>query len=110
MPKKDLAVTGEKAKSKKFREIEDIMRDPAMRGKLMSLIDEAVNAKTRIAAEQATIKDLRDTALEDLGLKPALFNQHVALAYNNDYTDRKEALEQSLTLVEILMGQIEGNA
>jgi len=92
-------------KPKKNRSIEDIMRDPTAKTKLEHLVDEAVTCKTRIAQEQATIKGLRDAAIEDLGLKPALFNQYVAMTFNNDYQVRKEGLEQQLTLVELVMGE-----
>lgn len=95
------------AKPKKFRTIEEIMRDPSSRTKLQHLVDEAVTAKTKIAHEQSIIKGLRDAALEDLGLKPQLFNNFVAMTFNNDYQVRKEGLEQQLTLVELVMGEVD---
>jgi hypothetical protein len=99
MPKKSLT----EAKPKKFASIEDIMKDPAKKTKLQNLVDEAVGCKTKIAFEQQNIKALRDAALEDLGLKPQLFNNFVAMTFNNDYVQRKEGLEQQLTLVELVM-------
>lgn len=99
MPKKALT----EAKPKKFASIEDIMKDPAKKAKLQNLVDEAVGCKTKIAFEQQNIKALRDAALEDLGLKPQLFNNFVAMTFNNDYVQRKEGLEQQLTLVELVM-------
>ena len=95
------------AKPKKHRTIEEIMRDPASKTKLQHLVDEAVQSKTKIAHEQSIIKGLRDAALEDLGLKPQLFNNFVAMTFNNDYQVRKEGLEQQLTLVEIVMGEVD---
>ena len=95
------------AKPKKFRSIEEIMRDPKAKTKLQHLVDEAVQSKTKIAHEQSIIKGLRDAALEDLGLKPQLFNNFVAMTFNNDYQQRKEGLEQQLTLVEIVMGDVD---
>ena len=103
MPKNALT----EAKPKKFRSIEEIMRDPKAKVKLQHLVDEAVTAKTKIAHEQSIIKGLRDAALEDLGLKPQLFNNFVAMTFNNDYQQRKEGLEQQLTLVEIVMGDVD---
>lgn len=91
------------AKTKKFRSIEEIMRDPAAKAKLTNLVDEAVKCKTKIAYEQQNIKSLRDTGLEDLGLKPALFNNYVGMVFNNDYQSRRDGLEQQLTLVELIM-------
>jgi hypothetical protein len=90
-------------KAKKFRSIEEIMRDPKSKAKLTNAVDEAVKCKGKIAYEQQNIKVLRDTCLEELGLKPAIFNNFVAMTFNNDYQQRKEGLEQQLTLVEIVM-------
>jgi hypothetical protein len=94
------------APKKKFRSIEEIMRDPSARAKLTNMVDEAVQCKQKILVQQQNIKSLRDAALEDLGLKPALFNNYVGMIFNNDYTARKEGLEQQLTLVEFVMGDI----
>jgi len=94
-------------KAQKYRTIEDIMRDPAMKAKLTNLVDEAVQCKQKISYEQENIKALREAALDDLGLKPQLFNNFVAMTYNNDYQQRKEGLEQQLTLVELVMGDTE---
>jgi len=94
-------------KAKKHRSIEEIMRDPGAKAKLNNLVDEAVTCKTKILHEQQTIKALKDAALEDLGLHPKLFGNYVAMVFNNDYTQRKEGLEQQLTLVELVMGEVE---
>lgn len=91
-------------KQKKFRTIEEIMRDPVMKAKLTNLVDEAVQCKAKIAGEQQTIKALREAALEDLSLKPQLFNSYVSCVFNNDYQQRREGLEQQLTMVELIMG------
>jgi hypothetical protein len=91
--------------TKKHRSIEEIMRDPIAKRKLSNLVDEAVQAKQKIYHEQQTIKQLREMALEELGLKPALFTGYVGMVFNNDYQQRKEGLEQQLTLVEIVMGE-----
>jgi hypothetical protein len=105
---KTTALTDTKAtKAAKFRSIEEIMRDPSSKTKLQHLVDEAVQSKTKIAREQLIIKGLRDAALEDLGLKPALFNSFVNMSFNNDYQVRKEGLEQQLTLVEMVLGEVD---
>jgi hypothetical protein len=90
---------------KQFRTIEEIMAQPTLKAKLNNMVDEAVTCKTKIAQEQQNIKALRDAALEDLGLKPALFNAYVAAVFNNDYTQRREGLEQQLMLIEHIMGE-----
>lgn len=87
----------------KFRNIEDILKDPASKAKLNNLVDEAVRCKIRIQQEQETIKDLRDVAKNDLSLNPKLFNYYVAMVYNNDYTARKDNLEELSTLIESVM-------
>lgn len=98
------------AKKKTTRTIQEIMRDPKAHAKLTNLVDEAVACKQKIMHEQQNIKALRDAALEELGLKPALFNNYVGMVFNNDYQQRKDGLEQQLTLVELVMGDasIEG--
>ena len=100
MPKtKELA-----PKAKKFRDINSIMKDSAAKAKLSNLIDEAVTCKGAIAMQQANIKVLRDAALEDLQLSPKLFNAYVAAAFNNDYGQRKESLEEQVALLDHIMG------
>lgn len=103
MPKKTKELA---PKAKKFRDIASIMKDPAMKAKLSNLVDEAVTCKGAIALQQANIKTLRDAALEDLQLSPKLFNAYVAAAYNNDYSVRKESLEEQVALLENIMGDM----
>lgn len=100
--RKNLTVKQEKPK--KFRSIEDIKKDQRSWSILENLIDEALAAKQQIASQQQIIKDLREAALEQVGIKPALFNDYVRMIFNNDYQQRKEGLEQQLSLVEIVMG------
>lgn len=90
-------------KGPKFRSVEEIMRDPAAKAKLTNLVDEAVQCKQKISYEQENIKALRTAALEDLGLKPALFSSFVAVTFSNDYAQRREGLEQQLTLIDTIM-------
>lgn len=87
-------------KSSKFREIREIMAQPSMKVKLSSYVDEAVRCKQKISVEQENIKALRDAALDELGLKPAVFNQYVAMVYNNDYLQRKDKLEELIDLID----------
>ena len=95
-------------KTKKFRDIASIMKDPTAKAKLSNLVDEAVTCKSAIALQQQNIKVLRDAALEDLQLSPKLFNAYVAAAFNNDYGQRKEGLEEQVALLDAIMGEIEG--
>jgi hypothetical protein len=95
-------------KTKKFRDIQSIMKDPTAKAKLSNLVDEAVTCKSAIAMQQANIKVLRDSALEDLQLSPKLFNLYVTACFNNDFAARKDVLVESVTLLENIMGEIEG--
>lgn len=100
MPKTDIT----KTKTKKYRDIDDILRDPTLRMKFTNLVDEAVRCKGAIASQQETIKSLREVAMNELGLLPRLFNVAVSTNYNNDFTERKETLEQQVSLIENMMG------
>jgi hypothetical protein len=96
-------INAEKKNQTKFRSIQDIMKDPGLKSKLNNLVDEAVRAKHRIYTEQQTIKDLRDVARNDIALNPKLFNYYVAAVFNNDYTSRKENLDELSTLIDTVM-------
>lgn len=93
-------------KTKKFRNIDDIMKDPVLKSKLNNLVDEAVRCKIKIHMEQQTIKDLRDVAKNDLSLNPKLFNLYVGMVFNNDYTTRKESLDEQLTLIDMVLAAL----
>lgn len=92
-----------KEKSQKHRSIQEIMRDPVMKAKLTNLVDEAVVCRSKIEYEKQNIKALREVAADEIGLKPSLFNNFVAATFNNDYMQRKDGLEQQLTLIELIM-------
>lgn len=95
-------------KKSKKRSIQEIMRDKSAKTRLQNLVDEAVKIKEKIHFEQENLKALRSTALEELGLEPKLFNNYVAMLVNNDYEQRKDGLEEQLTLVEIVLNDITG--
>jgi len=94
--------------TKKFRDIASIMKDPAAKAKLSNLIDEAVTCKSAIDMQKENIKVLRDVALNDLQLSPKLFNAYLSACYNNDYAQRREGLEEQVTLLDAIMGELEG--
>lgn len=87
----------------KFREIKEIMAQPSMKAKLTNYIDEAVKCKANIQHEQENIKALREHAKDELGLKPVVFNQYVAMVYSNDYLQRKDKLEELIDLVDAVI-------
>lgn len=90
----------------KFQDIGTIMKDPNLKVRLMAYVDEAVDAKGEIAKQQATIKALRDNALEELKLNPKLFSGLVAATFNNDYAKRKTSLEEQVTMLEHVIGEV----
>ncbi len=94
----------ELAKNSKFRDIASIMKDPKAKAKLSNLVDEAVVCKGAISMQQENIKVLRETAKDDLGMCPKLFSVFVSSAFNNDYQQRKDSLDEQVTLLEHLMG------
>jgi hypothetical protein len=90
--------------TRRFRPIEDILKDPAAKAKLTNLVDEAVRSKTKIQLEQETIKSLRDVARNELDLNPKLFNYYVAMVYSNDYSARKDNVLELEALINAVMG------
>lgn len=90
----------------KYKDINTIMRDPVARAELNSLIDEAVNHKVKIAELNQKIKLLREAAIDEIGINPKLFNAYVAASFNNDYLKRKAQLDEQVTMLEYLTGQI----
>ena len=91
------------AKASKFRSIQEIMKNPTWKAQLSNYVDEAVKCKTAIAVQQQNIKVLRDEALQGVGLKPSLFNAFVAASFNNDYAQRKEGLDELVSLLDLIM-------
>lgn len=96
------AVTGKKGKN--FREITDIMNNPSDRNKLQNYIDEAVRCKTRILDENESIKGLKDSAVETLGIEPKMFGTLVSLFFNNNFDQKKAELEKLEAAIDALMG------
>jgi hypothetical protein len=94
-------------KSKKHRDIISIMKDPAAKAKLTNLVDEAVTCKSVIAMQQQNIKVLREVAVDELQMAPKLFNLYVSSCFNNDYMERKDSLDEQVSLLENILMQIE---
>lgn len=92
-------------KTSKFRDIGSIMKDAPAKAKLSNLVDEAVACKAAIALQQENIKVLREEAKDKLGLNPKLFNAYASAAFNNDYQQRKDNLDEQVSLLEFIMGE-----
>jgi hypothetical protein len=62
-----------------------------------------VKCKVEIGKQQELLKGYREQALDELGLKPAVFNTYVAMVYQNDYVQRKDKLQELIDLVDQVM-------
>ena len=88
---------------KQFTDIGDILRNPAQRSKLQNYIDEAVRCKQKILDENESIKGLRESAVEELGIQPKLFNSLVSLFFNNNFEQKRDELEQLEFAIDALV-------
>lgn len=93
-----------KEPTQRFRSIQDILRDEKLKAKLTNLVDEAVNCKTKIQLQQEHIKQLKEVAKKDLDLDPKIFSFYVKAAYDNDYSSKKQSLEEMLALINSVTG------
>jgi formate dehydrogenase maturation protein FdhE len=90
-------------KAPKFLDVAVIMRDPVLRSKLTNLIDEAVKCQQKIAMQKETIKQLRETATEEVKINPKMFNAYLNMAFNNDYLVKKASTDEMATLIDELL-------
>lgn len=100
MAKNQLATT---SKPKRFRDVHEILQNPADRAKLQNYVDEAVRCKTKILDQQESIKTLKDSAVEAVGIEPKMFNTLVSLFFNNNFDQKKEEIEKIEMALEALM-------
>ncbi|MEM2159625.1 MAG: hypothetical protein QXN55_01570 [Candidatus Nitrosotenuis sp.] len=75
------------------RDLTSIINNPSDRIKLQNFVDEASNCMTRIADERLSIKDIRDEAIEKLGIDPKLFNFLVKTTFDNSSSEKKAEIE-----------------
>lgn len=87
-----------------IRPLENILANPSDKSKLMNLIKEAVDSKTRISSEMDHLKTLKDTAVEELGLKPKRFNELVKTAYDQSFAERVQELNELEFALTALFG------
>ena len=99
--KNQLATVGKKAN--KFRDVHEILNNPADRTKLQNYVDEAVRCKTKILDEQESIKTLKESAVEKLGIEPKMFMTLVSLFFNNNFDQKKAEIEKMEMALEALM-------
>lgn len=101
MAKNALATAGKK---RQFVAVTTVLKDKALRTRLMNYIDETVRCKTKILDEQESIRTLRDSAVDELNIEPKMFSALVSMAFNNNYEQKKMELEAQVEAIEALMG------
>lgn len=89
--------------TKKFKDVADIARDPREMSKLQNYIDEAVREKQMILDKQESIKTLRQSAVDQVGIEPKMFNMLVSMFYNNNFDQKKEELSKLEEALEAIM-------
>lgn len=105
-----IAVIGKKGKN--FKDVASILADTSTRRKLQTYIDESVVLKTQILDKQQSLKTLRDSAADELGIEPKMFNSLVSMFFNNNFEEKQQEVERMEAVLTALMnhglGQISG--
>jgi len=89
-------------KGKSFRDITEILKNKADRAKLQTYIDEVVRCKQKILDENESIKSLRDSAVDELGIEPRMFTSLVSLFFNNNFDQKKEEITKLEAAIDAL--------
>jgi len=100
MSKNALSVPGKK---QKFVDITSILNNPAQRTRLQNYIDEVIRCKTKILDENESIRTLRESAVEELGIEPKMFNSLTSVYFNNNFEQKRDELEKLTLAIESLM-------
>lgn len=96
-------------KPKTFREVTQILNNKSDRAKLQTYIDEVVRCKQKILDENESIKSLRDSAVDELGIEPKMFSALVSLFFNNNFDQKKEEIEKlEAAITALTTNAIEG--
>jgi hypothetical protein len=96
-------MTNDKPRGKKeYVSIESILNNPSDKSKLIAFLDEAVIHKKKIEMENEGITDLRNDAVEAMGLSPKLFNQLLRVTFKNSYTETKAEISALESAIEML--------
>ncbi len=94
---------------KTTRDITEILNNKPDRARLQTYIDEVVRCKQKILDENESIKSLRDSAVEELGIEPKMFSSLVSLFFNNNFDQKKEELEKLDAAITALTTNVIGN-
>ena len=87
---------------KKHTDVSDIAKNPVSRQKLESFLDEVVRCKIKIADEQESIRNLRESAVEELGINPKEFNLLVGVYFNHNGEAKRDELESSVDAIDAM--------
>jgi hypothetical protein len=98
--KNQLVKTGKR----EFKDVGDILRDPSQKAKLQNYIDEAVVCKTKILDQNQSIKTLRESARDEVGIEPKMFNALVSVFHNNNFDQKKQELVKLEDAIDAFMG------
>lgn len=96
-----LAIAGKKGKN--FKDVHELLNNPSTRAKLQNYVDEAVRCKQKILEQQESIKTLKDSAVEELGIEPKMFGTMVSLYYNNNFDEKKAEIEKMDLALDAIM-------
>jgi uncharacterized protein YukE len=102
MPRNELTVVNGGGK-KQFLDVADIIKSSAARAKLQSYIDETVRLKTKIKDDNESIREIKESAASELGVKPQVFSALVNTFFNNNFEQKQEEMEELINAIEALM-------
>lgn len=90
-------------RSKQFTDVTTIVKDQSLNAKLQGYIDETIRCQTKILDEKKSIKDIKDAAVEDLGIDPKMFTRIVDMFFNNSFEQKLDELSRLETAIHALM-------
>lgn len=97
----------EKKQKPQIVSFDAIIANPSDKSKLQGFIKTGVDSMIRAAAEKDHIKSIRDTAKEEIGLDPKMFNFLVKEDFNNAFSATKADLAEKEFALEALYGEEE---
>ena len=86
-------------------DIHYIMNDPAKAKQLNGFIDETMICMRKIASEREAIGDIRNEAVDQLGIPAKLFNDMVRTKYNDDLDEKRKKMEMLEEAMSAITGE-----
>jgi hypothetical protein len=96
---------GKRAESK-FVNINDLRKDPVQWQKLMSIIDDGITIRGKVAELKQQAKENTAFAVEEVNIDPKIFKVLLDVAYNNDGEERKAKMEVIDDAIDAFMSAI----